>query len=255
MDKERILMDLGREFEATFIEELIPGILHNFANPLNGIMGRSKLLQKRAQDVFPAIEEKGNGVSSELYGKILRDIDLISQESDRLYYLFNDLATKLHRLNNRTTQSINLSDLIESEIAFFEFYLDFKHKIEKETNLNVDIPLVKGIPSDYSIAISTIIRYAMKSMEKVEERRLKITTDYDSEFVFMIFQDTGMHKEVPEITEFCMEEGGDLLLTKPLNGSRSVCNAIALLRRYGARFAVEQDSGFYRFSVSIPYGR
>ena len=38
---------LEKVFVATFLDELIPGIFHNLANPLNGIMGRSKLMQRR----------------------------------------------------------------------------------------------------------------------------------------------------------------------------------------------------------------
>ena len=54
MEKDNKQTLLEKEFLATFLKELMPGILHNFANPLNGIMGRSKLLQRRI-DAFSKI--------------------------------------------------------------------------------------------------------------------------------------------------------------------------------------------------------
>src|SRR4030042_1427019 len=57
MDRGEIYQALEEEFAATFIKELIPGILHNFANPLNSIMGRSKLLQRRIEEIAKQIEE------------------------------------------------------------------------------------------------------------------------------------------------------------------------------------------------------
>ena len=56
MDKGEIYRALEDDFAATFIEELIPGILHNFANPLNSILGRSKLLQRRIEENIRKME-------------------------------------------------------------------------------------------------------------------------------------------------------------------------------------------------------
>jgi len=257
MESEKIFTGLARQFEGTFIEELIPGMLHNFANPLNGIMGRSKLLQKRAQDALPMLIDRNEDrdLIEEIYGKILRDIDLISQESDRFYNLFNDVAAKIHRLHNKNSQSINISELIESEIAFFDFYLDFKHKVEKDLALNRDIPLLEGTPSDYSMAMSTIIRHAMKSMDTCDVRRLSISTECDLDYIYVTFQDTGEHADASVIADFCRSLDFDSLGGPHLNGSLNLISAMALLKKYDARFNAEVDEGCFRFSVIIPYKR
>ena len=41
MDNDGIYRELENDFLSTFMGELMPGVLHNFANPLNGIMGRA----------------------------------------------------------------------------------------------------------------------------------------------------------------------------------------------------------------------
>jgi len=82
---------LEREFEGTFIEELIPGILHNFANPLNGIIGRTRLLQRRLEETIRKTVEafpESERTLSEDHARLLKDIDLITHESDRLFDLF-----------------------------------------------------------------------------------------------------------------------------------------------------------------------
>ena len=50
--EKEIFQEMINEFETTFVQELVPGILHNFANPLNGIMGRSRLLQRKVEKSF-----------------------------------------------------------------------------------------------------------------------------------------------------------------------------------------------------------
>jgi len=56
MERGEIYQALEDDFSETFIRELMPGILHNFANPLNGIMGRARLLQKRMEDLLQKID-------------------------------------------------------------------------------------------------------------------------------------------------------------------------------------------------------
>ena len=56
MNEKDLIHILEKKFVATFLDELLPGIFHNFANPLNGIMGRSKLMQRRLDDFVKKIE-------------------------------------------------------------------------------------------------------------------------------------------------------------------------------------------------------
>ena len=54
--KKNLYTHLEKKFVETFLDELLPGIFHNFANPLNGIMGRSKLMQRRLDDFVKKLE-------------------------------------------------------------------------------------------------------------------------------------------------------------------------------------------------------
>ncbi len=241
--------ELKKEFEATIIRELLPGILHNFANPLNGVLGRAQLLHKRicAETETTAV----GGDRFKNHEKILNDVDLITEETERLFDLFSDLSAKVYNLQDTTTKKINISDLIETETGFFDFYLDFKHSIKKELMLERNIPVVTGISSEYSIAFSTIIRYSMNSMKTTPTKKLTIATYYDNPHVCVKIEDTGIHT---------LEDGKGNLLngisssSGPFynSGNAGLLNALSLLKKYDANFYVRNTNGVHALCLKIP---
>lgn len=130
MDYQDIYNVLEKEFQDTFIEELVPGIVHNFANPLNGIMGRSRLLQRKLMEIMKRTDAEKDASYIEHNQKLVRDVESIAREADRLSSLLQNVTGKFCAIGNRNIQKINLSELIELEMKFFDFYLDFKHKIK-----------------------------------------------------------------------------------------------------------------------------
>lgn len=145
---------LERVFQDTFTEELVPGIVHNFANPLNGVMGRSRLLQRKLTDIMKRADAEKDTSDLENNKKLIRDVDSIAHEADRLSDLLQTVTGKFCAIGDRTAQKVNLSELIELEMRFFDFYLDFKHSVKKTLRLDRELPEVKGAPTDYSLALS-----------------------------------------------------------------------------------------------------
>jgi len=135
MDRSEIYRALEEEFAATFIKELIPGILHNFANPLNSIMGRSKLLLRRFEESAKKMEEMypeaAAGMKEDLQ-RIRTEIRAVNQESELFFSLFRDVTGKFYALDAKEENRINLSQLLAEEMRFFNFYLDFKNEIKKD---------------------------------------------------------------------------------------------------------------------------
>lgn len=247
--------ELKKDFEATIIRELLPGILHNFANPLNGIMGRAKLLQRRAYDRFKVSENAGTAdetISGD-GAKIINDIDLIAKETDRLFDLFKDVAGKIYRLSDSTIQEINLSHLIETEMAFLNFYLDFKHTVEKELRLDRNIPAVNGVTSDYSMAFSALIRHSMMAMKESPSKKLTISTYYEEPHVCVRIEDTGNHsisKEERRLLESITAVSSPFY---NLDGNAGLFNALSLLKKYDARFDFDEGPEIHRLHVRIPH--
>ncbi len=134
MNETDLYLFLERRFVDTFLDELIPGILHNFANPLNGIMGRSKLMQRRLEDFVRKIENRYPEFENETgadYKKLISDINAINNASEELFDMFRLATGKFYALGARDVERLNLSVLIEAELGFADFYLDYKHNVKK----------------------------------------------------------------------------------------------------------------------------
>jgi signal transduction histidine kinase len=255
MEERDAFKEMMKEFEASFTAELIPGILHNFANPLNGIMGRSRLLQRRATKNLENISEyvELNEEMLQDCKKIINDIDLIVNETDRLFNVFNDIAGKFYRLSDTAVRKVNLSELIKTEIAFFDFYLDFKHQVKKNLLLDDEIPEVAGSPADYSIALSTLIRHAMNSMRDSEMKVLIVSTTSDATHVCVRIENTGIHLLSDDEKELIQNWDHFSQSYDVRNVNRDLFNALSLLKKYNVLFQCEEGAGFNIISVRIPY--
>ena len=255
MDKETPCFEaLKEEFQSTVIEELLPGILHNFANPLNGIMGRSKLLQKRAGEALGTTEYGTSDPTAEAREKILRDVDLIAEQGDRLYELFSEVAGKIHRLHDRRMCPINLSELLAAELTFFDFYLDYKHSIEKTVNLNMDNPTVMGTPADFSLALSSLLRYSMNAMRDCPVRILSVFSDYDASEVSVVISDSGVHEETIEQVLDLPNINQNREKPQPDRECLDPRSALDLLSKYDARCSFESNGGINKITLSVPHG-
>lgn len=254
-EKERFFKELEKEFDATF-RELIPGIIHDFANPLNGILGRSELLGGRVEKTLGPIVKNIDKIDNDIQEgckKIIYDIGLITKESNRLFNLFNDVAGKFRTLQDTALQGINLSELMEEELAFLQFYPDSKHRIKKELILDREIPEVPGVKAHYSISLAAIIRHSVYSMKESESGELVVTTGRDNSHVYVKIEDTGA--PITAVQREAMLECGNsakLPLHDP-DGGRELFCAISLLKRYNALFQIVYESGHNIISIRIPY--
>ena len=106
-DHGGIFDELNRVFESTF-GELIPGILHDFASPLNGIIGRSELLGRRVEKTLERVAENGNTADGDILEdckKIHDDAGLLAREANRLFDLFTRVGGKFRTLKERSGSS------------------------------------------------------------------------------------------------------------------------------------------------------
>jgi nitrogen-specific signal transduction histidine kinase len=241
---------LEREFESTLTEEIIPGILHNFANPLNGIMGRSKLLQRKLE-----ISKEGDSVPdfNDMYNKVIRDVDLISRDTDRLSVLLQNVAEKLNVVNNKLcVHGINLSEILAIEMSFFDFHLDFKHNVKKTLDLSPDIPEVNGVPADFSLSLWALIRCAMLRMKNCDLRELVVATENLGDCVLIKIANTGTYISQDEWVNIV-----GFLENKNPNISESeldsmLLSSILLLTKYHAQFQLDNVNGMSCLKIRIP---
>jgi signal transduction histidine kinase len=253
LDHQVIYNLIEREFQETFIEELIPGIVHNFANPLNGIMGRARLLQRRLMEITQS-GVRDDSSYEDNKNKLIHDVDSIVRESDRLSSILQSVAGKFCAVSDKTIQRINLSELIELEMKFLDFYLEFKHSIKKVVQLEQELPEVKGTPADYSLALSALIRHSMSAMKESDSTEFYISTQFENGHVCMKIRNQG-----PPIREdqkrLLLEESQTDISSLGMERNEGLTCAFLLLKKWGARFEIQSESGFNVISVLIPPGR
>lgn len=250
-DHQGIYNFLEKEFQETFIEELVPGIVHNFANPLNGIMGRARLLQRRLMETMKNVDVNRESSNEENNKKVVHDVDSIVRESDRLSNILQCVTGKFCAVSDRTIQRINLSDLVELEMKFLDFYLEFKHNIKKIVELERELPDIKGIPADYSLALSVLIRYSMNSMRESASKELYVSTQFENGHVCLNIRNQG--SPIPEDRMRQLEE--DLqedISSFVANGDKGLTCAFLLLKKWGAHCEIRREAGFNVISVLIP---
>jgi len=253
MDNTEIYGKLNELFVADIMGKIIPGAIHNIANPIGGIMGRVQLMRARISKNFQRFES----LYPELYkefalDKVTRDVDILSGEAEMMLSIFRSLENKVMAFSARGQEPINISQMIESEIGFADFYLDFKHAVNKTMTFKDGVPLISGEKAGYSLCVSTLINGARQRMESVTEKELAVSVDYDEADITIVFQDSG-----EEITNSCykLPDGDDALpeIEKLPAAEHGLCYAFMLLARYGFLINVEAGKGRNIITLRIPY--
>ena len=256
MDKGEIYRALEEEFAATFIKELIPGILHNFANPLNGIMGRSKLLQRRIDENVKKMEElypdAAAGMMEELR-RIKTDIRAVSQESEFFFEMFRDVAGKFYALATKGEDHINISQLLAAEMRFANFYLDFKHEIKTDIQLDKDMLDFKGCMADLSMAFWRIIRFSMARALASRLKEFYIKTEHDNKYISVFIKSSGDALPPVEITALMDNLNTDSLNATGVVSDQGVLLSLMLFNKYQARINIFSEENFTIISIGLPY--
>jgi len=247
---------LENAFIATFLDELIPGIFHNFANPLNGIMGRSSLMQRRLTAFVRKIESRYPDIEKEMgedYKKLMSDLQTINSESDKLFDMFRVSNGKFYAVGSHTVENVNLSGLIEAEMGFADFYLDFKHNVHKEIHLDHEMPDVAGVPAEYSMAFWALIRHAMKHIGKEKDKTFFIATGHDDQYVIVKMNhiDRSVFHSWRQILSV-MDVSSDISSSWS-DEQKSLHYPLLLLKMNNRGITVSHDEDTEMLAIRIPY--
>ena len=253
MDKTDIYERLSELFIADIMGRIIPGAIHNLANPLGGIMGRVQLMQARIEKNFGGFESQHPELYKELaLDRIKKDVAILAGESETLLSLFRNFEGKILSLSARAPEMIDISRLIEAEIKFADFYLDFKHGINKKMTFKDNVPAISGERAGYSLCIAALLNSARQRMQSMPEKELMVSVDYDDVDIHIVFQDSG-----EEIANSCYKssEGEEVLPDMHMLpvAEHCLCYALMLLGRYGFQIDVNARSGGNIISLRIPY--
>lgn len=128
--------------DLAFLGSLLPGIVHNFATPLSGVLGATQLLEKRSATIEELVQEHerlGEAERGELLKQFDRNrtnVEILSRNAKHLADLLQVIVQRISRGSNQNRDFHTLNDLLQCELRFLEAHLAFKHKVRKQVTLS-----------------------------------------------------------------------------------------------------------------------
>jgi signal transduction histidine kinase len=252
MNEPDIQEKLKELFIADMMEMIIPGVIHNLANPIGGITGRVQLMQARIARSFGKIES----LHPEFYresglDKLSRDVGILVGESETLLAIFRHFEEKILSFSSHRQEPLFLQQMIEAEIKFADFYLDFKHGVKKTLDVEDNLPAIQGERAGYSLCLAGLINSARQRMQDAPEKELAVSARCDDDLLRIVFQDTG--KAIPPSCCVCAD-GKDAVpdLQEIPASEHCLCCALMLLNRYGFQIEVSPAEGQNMIALRKP---
>ena len=182
---ESLQAQLEEERRLASIGKYLGGIMHNFHGKLNLITMNSALITDLGLQYEGTKKDEFITERTEKIKKACKAME----EAGR------NIVDKANNLYNTKTDPVNLNEIVNSEVGFFEADAEYKHNTTKEVNLQPELPQMYGTPSDLSQILSNLISNGVEAMygKSAEESILTIATKYDSESnnIELTVKDTG----------------------------------------------------------------
>jgi signal transduction histidine kinase len=159
--------DAFESLELAFLGSLIPGIIHNFATPLSGVIGATQLLETRAEQIDACLESAAHGQATAVddarahMQRQRTNLDILSRNAQHLADLLQVLVHRINRSSVTQRDYFPLSELVAAEVRFLDSNLHFKHKVKKELQLSADLPATAFI---YGHVVSAMEELACMAM-------------------------------------------------------------------------------------------
>ncbi len=167
--------DLDRIKRLAHIGRLSAGIGHNIMTPLSLIMMNSDLL---------SLKLKGQE-------ELRKHVDEITQQVSKISKIVETLMWKVNTEEQDSPSLFQVGTLIEENVQFWMGDMFFKHKLEKEIQINPQTPPVKGIPFHFTSFMDEWVLRVIERARPQEGGKLRIEVDSPAEETFFIsFEDS-----------------------------------------------------------------
>ena len=227
----------SRKLEA--IGLLASGVAHNINTPLTAILGFTELLRLTYRNSW--------------------EIESIISQVNRIKQIVDNLMLKSSRDQEAEITEIDLNNLLETELNFFEANMHFKHNIAKEYQFDKDLPRIKGLYSDFSQSLLNIIGNATDAMFHTPKKELIVRTFSDNGKVCVQVKDTGEGippENIPHLMEpffSTKPRRGENETSEPVGTGLGLYSAHQLLSKYDAKINIESKIGEgSTFTIAIP---
>ena len=156
-----------QDLELAFLGSLVPGIIHNMATPLSGVLGATQLLEKRAATISELLsdgESTGEAERTELLKQLERNranVDILARNARHLADILQTLVQRINRGSSSVKEYHSLNELLQDELRFLDAHLAFKHKVKKQLSLGPEVRTGKFIYGHVAAALDDFITSSM----------------------------------------------------------------------------------------------
>jgi len=169
-------LKLFREERLASIGLLASGIAHNLNGPLMTIMGALELRSVQAPDD--------------------KTLELIRRQTEIMKNIIGNLLTKSRREQEMQPTELDLNQLIKEQLEFLNADMRFKHQLQKEVQLDIGFPAIRGLYADFSQVLNAILTNCIEAMATTERKELLIRTEHvrteHGEEAVLLIQDSGI---------------------------------------------------------------
>jgi signal transduction histidine kinase len=180
----------------------IQGIVHNILNPLTVIAGRVELLKAELDQISKKKDENVSNINVkrdfsgndilETLKKFGQDITAIYQNSQKIFYIVDNILKKYTLEKESTPSCIDINNLIIQEMEFFKSDLYFKHQVKKSYDLDPSLGKVNMVYSHLSQVLDNLVKNGIEAMYESQKKEITIKTYQDEKLIYLSVKDTGI---------------------------------------------------------------
>ena len=230
-----------QSLELSFVGSMLPGILHNIATPLSGVIGATQLMEMRNADQDKLLErlDSANKQAAEeliaLLQKNKTNLDIIERNATQLIDLVHVLVQRFQRSSVRRKLPQSLNELVKNELTFLHANLVFKHKVRREVQL-ADEPF--AVSFSYPHIVGVIDDFVTKVIDAHDTKQGMAEMSFTTKFE----EDRGLLEMKASYLPFMNET----------RGVDSFGIYLARTREEGCDYRFESDLGTVDLSLTIP---
>ncbi|MBN2417934.1 MAG: HAMP domain-containing histidine kinase, partial [Deltaproteobacteria bacterium] len=154
-------------------------IVHNLNNFLNNIQGALGLLGAAISGKNPDINK-----AREYYNFTVSNVDSLSK-------IIAEILIRSGNKDKRKDEDIDINQLIEKEMLFWEMNPVYKYKIKKEVLFDKNLPRFRGSQIQVKQILDNLIKNSIDAMEDSDTRQLSIQTKGIDNNILIEISDTG----------------------------------------------------------------
>lgn len=184
MEKENFCVDLIKFFNpirnthrSAILGELVQGIVHNLNGSLQllnlnfGFLEKMIKQEKCSPSIIIQLEK-----CMDCIDKLRGFIEILTEKEDQ----------------EKDLKFIQINDLLEEQLVFFQNNLFFKHQVKVNKRLSRRIQSVYGHPHDFRQVFSNLIQNSIEALENSPVKEMALITESQDSYISVTIEDTGV---------------------------------------------------------------